>query len=642
MELRHLRYFTAVVGAGSFARGAASLRVAQPSLSRQLRDLERELGASLLVRESSGARLTPEGEGVHRSAEIIMDSVAELWSTARLSQLGLIGRCRLAVGPVPLLGDRVGVALAAMLKRLPDLDLEVREISSVEHARMLRAGETDIGVGSPPAPSEPGIDVSVFYQDPIDSAAIPSSHALAKRSHVTTSDLRDLHVLVLSRMALPHVTVPIVDALRQHGFTTVEEIDTFTSVTANVVAGRGWTPVTRSQRGGRPTDGYKVVPIDDLLIPFEIAMTLRAGEKSPTVCTVARALREVRDNGWQRATVPRVAGGPHDGNGDGTEPPAPLALEFRHLRAFITLMEERNLTSAAKRLELSQPGLSRRLADLERILEVELFERGARGVLPTHVADLLERHARRALAVADAMSGDVHDFRRGVEGTLRMGIVSPVLGTILSPIMASLASTCPRWEIIHHTLDTPEQPRALERGGIDVGIAHALPGLLDDAAIDGIRLWDDRIDTVMLSNDHRLAKRASIHATDLDGEPAIFPHPQFNRAFHEQLMEAFEALGLRPMIVGSYFSLRTMWSLAANGVGWMVGAHSQRRAAPPGLVAVPVEGLAIPWGFDLLWRRDEQRQEILAAIRAIRGAALPSWKELQPRSGEKSVLGSAA
>ena len=627
MELRHLRYFTAVVRAGSFARAAASLRVAQPSLSRQVRDLERELGASLLVRESSGARLTPEGEGVYRSAEAIMESVAELWSTARLSQRGLIGRCRLAVGPVPLLGDRVGVALAAMLKRFPDIDLEVREISSVEHARMLRAGETDIGIGSPPAPTEPGIDVSVFYPDPMDSAAIPSSHTLAKRSHVTTSDLRDLPVLVLSRRALPHVMAPTVDTLREHGF-TVEEIDTMTSVTANVVAGRGWTPVTRSQRGGRPMDGYKVVPVDDLLIPFETTMTLRAGERSPTVCTVARALHEVSDNGWQLPGVTRTGGGAHDGNGNGKEPPVPLALEFRHLRAFTTLMDERNLTSAARRLELSQPGLSRRLADLERILEIELFERGARGVLPTHVADLLERHARRALAVADAMSGDVHDFRRGVEGTLRMGIVSPVLGTIMSPIMASLASACPRWEIIYHTLDTPEQPRALERGGIDVGIAHALPGLLDDAAIDGMRLWDDRIDTVMLWNEHRLAKRASILATDLVGEPAIFPHPHFNRAFHEQLMEAFEALGLRPMIVGTYFSLRTMWSLAANGVGWMIGAHSQRRSAPPGLVAIPVEGLAIPWGFDLLWRRGEPRQEVLGAIRAIRGTALPKWSEL--------------
>ena len=622
MDVRHLRYFEAVVRAGSFARAASLLRIAQPALSRQIRDLEREIDAPLFMRARRGARLTVPGESVHRSAREALRSVAEITDRARLARVGRLGRCRLAIGPVPLVGDRVGAALAALRKRLPDIELDVREIGSFEHGRRLRAGETDIAIGASPAPSEPGIDVSVFYRDPMDSAAVPETHAMARRSHVTTAELLDIPVLVLSRKVLPHVTTPTIEALANRGFAAIRELDSIATINAQVAAGRGWALVPRSLRGGRPSDGYRVLPIDDLHLPFAMTLSLRARERSPLVLNVAGALRELSGSPWHSIASPMAPRAPADESGI-PGPAAPLGLELRHLRAFVTLLEERNITSAARRLTMSQSAMSRRLADLERMLGVELFERGERGVAATPVAELLETPAREALTIADEIIARAHQARNGIRGTIRIGIVSPAMGTVVSPIMASLASRCPNDEIVLHTIDTTEQPRALERRAIDIGVAHSLRGLLDDAAIDGVQLWKDRLDMVMLATDHPLAGRASLNSSDLRNEPALFPHPHWNRAFHDELMVAFEALGLTPKIVGSYFSLRTMWSLAASGAGWMIGAHSQRAAPPPRLAAVPMDGLNIPWGFDLIWRRGEPDWHVLHAIRAIRSAKLP-------------------
>src|SRR5207245_11335686 len=83
MELRHLRYFVAVAEEGSFLRAASRLRVAQPALSKQIRDLEREIGVKLFERLPRGARVTPAGEHFLRDARNTLESAARAVARAR-------------------------------------------------------------------------------------------------------------------------------------------------------------------------------------------------------------------------------------------------------------------------------------------------------------------------------------------------------------------------------------------------------------------------------------------------------------------------------------------------------------------------------------------------------------------------------
>jgi len=75
--------------------------------------------------------------------------------------------------------------------------------------------------------------------------------------------------------------------------------------------------------------------------------------------------------------------------------------------------------------------------------------------------------------------------------------------------------------------------------------------------------------------------------------------------------------GYRPRIDGEYDGLTTVWSLAAQGLGWCLGAASQRAVPPPGLTAVPISGFSVPWGSELIHREGESREAVLAVLAAV-------------------------
>src|SRR5688500_15721599 len=93
MELRHLRYFVAVAEARSFVGAAEKLHLAQPALSRQIRDLERLLETDLFVRDAKGVELTPAGQACHLGAQRILRDADAALERARLAAQGLAGRC---------------------------------------------------------------------------------------------------------------------------------------------------------------------------------------------------------------------------------------------------------------------------------------------------------------------------------------------------------------------------------------------------------------------------------------------------------------------------------------------------------------------------------------------------------------------
>src|SRR5882757_8634409 len=99
MELRHLRYFVAVAEALNFTKAAARLRLAQPALSRQVADLEDELGVDLFSRSSHGVKLTEEGKLFLTQAQSVLTQVADAVAKVRALSRGEFGE--LQVGYVP-------------------------------------------------------------------------------------------------------------------------------------------------------------------------------------------------------------------------------------------------------------------------------------------------------------------------------------------------------------------------------------------------------------------------------------------------------------------------------------------------------------------------------------------------------------
>ena len=144
MELRHLRYFLAVADEGTFTRAAARLFVAQPALSRQVRDLERHVGAPLFVRGSRGAALTDAGRRLLPRARRVVAEFDRVLAEARRGPNGSTGRVRLGVNID--LARRVTPVIARLAAALPGIRIDPVVYGADGAAALLVEGEIDAAV----------------------------------------------------------------------------------------------------------------------------------------------------------------------------------------------------------------------------------------------------------------------------------------------------------------------------------------------------------------------------------------------------------------------------------------------------------------------------------------------------------------
>ena len=190
MELRHLRYLVAVVEERQFVRAAAELHVAQSALSQQIRDLERELGAELLVRDRRGVTPTPAGEVLLGHARALLER-AEV-ARAEVAQLtGLVsGRLRVGSGspsgPVPL-----PATLAEFQRRHPAVEIALRDATSEELLQGLDDGTVDVALVSfAPQELPERLHGELITREPM-VALLPADHPLASRARVSLKALAD-------------------------------------------------------------------------------------------------------------------------------------------------------------------------------------------------------------------------------------------------------------------------------------------------------------------------------------------------------------------------------------------------------------------------------------------------------------------
>lgn len=145
MELRQLRYFAAVAEAGSLSFAAEILFIAQSALSKQIRQLEEELGVLLFARHARGVVLTAAGKALLPEVRVQLASMGRLANLARRARS--VEQHRLRVGMAPSLAVPLLPGLAFRLQaQYSDFDLDVRDIPSTEQTEALLANEIDIGV----------------------------------------------------------------------------------------------------------------------------------------------------------------------------------------------------------------------------------------------------------------------------------------------------------------------------------------------------------------------------------------------------------------------------------------------------------------------------------------------------------------
>jgi LysR family cyn operon transcriptional activator len=145
VELRHLRYLLAVAERGSFTRAAEELHISQPTLSQQVRQLERTLGVRLLDRSGRTVRLTDAGAAYADHARVALREIAAAERTLRDVQDLSRGHIRLAVTP-SFTAYLVGPLIAALHTRHPGVTLALQEMAQDRMEDGLLSDELDVGI----------------------------------------------------------------------------------------------------------------------------------------------------------------------------------------------------------------------------------------------------------------------------------------------------------------------------------------------------------------------------------------------------------------------------------------------------------------------------------------------------------------
>ena len=186
MEIRHLRYFVAVADELHFTKAAAKLRTAQPSLSQQIRRLERELGAELLVRTNRSVELTDAGRVFLEHARRVLaeaDRARDAVSSAIKGELGT-----LTIGFASTTADELLPELFVSYRaHHPGVDLTLRELRNPDQIRALLDGQLDVGLGTHRI-VDPRLSTMVLRQMRL-VIAMPAHHPLAGRRDLRLQDL---------------------------------------------------------------------------------------------------------------------------------------------------------------------------------------------------------------------------------------------------------------------------------------------------------------------------------------------------------------------------------------------------------------------------------------------------------------------
>lgn len=197
MELRHLRYLLAVADGLSFRRAADRLRIAQPGLSKQIRDLEAELGVRLLDRGALGVRLTDAGRVFVEKARAILRDAEEAAELARGAAAGRRGR--LTIGNVGALSTSfLPASLARFRARFPDVDVTLIDMTPPEQIAALETGAIQIGLAIGHNLRLPDfLTRTVIRRAPI-CAYFGRGHRLARAPRVALADLAKENLLCLT------------------------------------------------------------------------------------------------------------------------------------------------------------------------------------------------------------------------------------------------------------------------------------------------------------------------------------------------------------------------------------------------------------------------------------------------------------
>ncbi|MDX1888882.1 LysR family transcriptional regulator [Mycolicibacterium sp. 050158] len=292
MELRHLRYFRAVAEELHFGRAAERLHIAQPPLSQQIRQLERELDVALFTRSTRRVELTPAGTAYLKRAIAILDAADDAAQQARRIAAGTEGH--LSIGCVGSATYSVLPQLVrALREELPLVEIGIRgEMLAPAQLDALRAGEIDIALLRPPV-DDVSIRSETLRRDRL-IVAVPSGHRLVERDAMTVGDLRDEDFIAHTGRGRSVMGDLLAAVCADAGFAprVRHEVSETSTLVTLVAAGLG-VAVVPAPTADLDVVGVTYRPLEPSSLGIDLVAARLVGAQSPTVERALEVLRKI-------------------------------------------------------------------------------------------------------------------------------------------------------------------------------------------------------------------------------------------------------------------------------------------------------------------------------------------------------------
>jgi DNA-binding transcriptional LysR family regulator len=294
MELRHLRYFRAIGREENFSRAAQSLRIAQPALTRQIRDLEAELGVELFERLPRGVRLTPAGRVFLTQVEEILAQVDRAVEGTRRYASGNLGTVRVGLSEIIAADEFISRSLLHFRESEPGVALELRSVGSILQIATFRNNQLDAAILYDANIDEH--DAALLHRAKIGRGevmlAVHRGHRLAERDSVRMAELADEPMLWPERRLQPDYHDRLMRAWLKNGAAPriIQECTTNSILMSFVAVGMGVGPVTTTQPLVTARD-IRLIPISDLGLAFDMLLVWRKHDPSAALRRFLEVMR---------------------------------------------------------------------------------------------------------------------------------------------------------------------------------------------------------------------------------------------------------------------------------------------------------------------------------------------------------------
>jgi DNA-binding transcriptional LysR family regulator len=282
MELRHLRYFVGVGEEQHFGRAAERLRIAQPALSRQIQDLEKEIGFRLFERLPRGVKLSSAGKLFLEDTRRILAEVQEATRRAERVASGKAGTLRVGFVESISWHGVVPEFFRRFRKKQPGAELTPVPMLSLAQVEAIRSGRLDAGFVVNMTTLGKELEDRLVAQHKV-MLAVPKGHPLTKQTRLRLADLTGVPFVWFPRHTHPAAYDRLMQACFRGGLKSpriVQEADDHATILSLVSCRLGVALVSDSARWQCPT-GVALLPVVDLKVPVPISLIWRKDNRSP-------------------------------------------------------------------------------------------------------------------------------------------------------------------------------------------------------------------------------------------------------------------------------------------------------------------------------------------------------------------------